>query len=473
MQTLATQEPYVLIVDDNEEMCQTLTRLLSRHNFATQVASDGDIALSYILQRPPAAMILDYRMERVDGICLLQRLRELELRVPVIMLTAHPAISDAVMAIKLGACDYLTKPFDHEQLLLLLRRLVSNAPAREPSRRKHASLTPMAALLRDMGPSREVQELVAAVGRVAKTHFSVLIVGETGAGKELVALAIHAVSARAAGPFVAVDCGAISESLFENELFGHEKGSFTGATGMAAGKFEAANGGTLFLDEVSNLPASTQPKLLRALEQRAVCRVGAIRPLSVDLRIVAATNAPPQALLEAGRFRPDLFYRLNEFVLRVPALRERREDIAYLANRFLSITNVELGKNIQSFSDGALEVLSNHAWPGNVRELLHVVRQAALVAGEIIGERELRIRAKVPAGRSGAELPQWKGMPLREMVRQHLVMVERRILMEALRSASGNKAQAARMLQIDYKTIHQKLKEYGIHAKNGDGSPYE
>ncbi|HEV3112487.1 MAG TPA: sigma-54 dependent transcriptional regulator [Candidatus Binataceae bacterium] len=470
MQTPATQESYVLIVDDNEEMCQTLARLLKRHDFVTRAASDGDLALSCILQHPPAAMILDYQMERVDGICLLARLRELEVTVPVIMLTAYPAISDAVKAIKLGACDYLAKPFDHEQLLRLLRRLINNPAAKNQAARKTDGVTPMAGLLRDMGPSRQVQELVAAVGRVAKTDFSVLIVGETGAGKELLARAIHAASARAAGPFVAVDCGAISESLFENELFGHEKGSFTGAIDKAAGKFEAANRGTLFLDEVSNLPASAQPKILRALEQRAICRLGANHPLSVDLRIVAATNVQPQALIEAGRFRLDLFYRLNEFVLRVPPLHERREDIPYLANRFLTFANAELGKSIQGFSAGALELLSNHGWPGNVRELRHVVRQAALAAGDVIDAGELGIRAEALAARAGAEGPQWKGLPLREVVRQHLVVVERRVLTEALRTASGNKAQAARMLQIDYKTIHQKLKEYGIHPKDGDSS---
>jgi len=475
MQTPGVQESYVLVVDDNQEMCQTLSRLLGRHNFVTRVAGDGDVALSVILQRMPAAMILDYRMERVDGISLLGRLRELEVRLPVIMLTAYPAISDAVKAVKLGACDYLTKPFDHEHLLRLLTRVIGNSAATQASARKKESVNPMAALLRDMGPSRQVQELVGAVARVARTDFSVLIVGETGAGKELLARAIHGASGRAAGPFVALDCGAISESLFENELFGHEKGSFTGATDKAAGKFEAANRGTLFLDEVSNLPASTQPKLLRALEQRAVSRLGAVRPMPVDARIVAATNVQPEAQIEAGRFRSDLFYRLNEFVLRVPPLRERREDIPYLAHRFLSVANAQLSKNIQGFSDGALELLASHSWPGNVRELRHVVRQAALAAGDVIGERELGMRPAplVAPGNGNGHGPQWKGLPLREVVRQHLVMVERRVLTEALRTASGNKARAARMLQIDYKTIHQKLKEYGIQPKDGDGSAYE
>ncbi len=466
----SSQRSYVLIVDDNEEMCQSLTRLLERHNFATEIASDGEIALGRIVQRPPVAMILDYQMDRMDGICLLARMQEMQIAVPVVMLTAYPAISDAVKAIKLGACDYLTKPFDHQQLLCLLNRLIKAAPA--PAGRDR-ELTPAAALLRDMGPSRQIQELCAAVMRVATTGFSVLIVGETGVGKELLARAIHTASARACGPFVAVDCGAIAESLFENELFGHEKGSFTGATEKAAGRFEAAHRGTLFLDEVSNLPASTQPKLLRALEQHAVCRLGATRPIPVDVRIVAATNVAPEALLESGRFRPDLFYRLNEFVLRVPSLRQRREDIPYLANRFLSMANAELGKNIQGFADGALELLTAYQWPGNVRELRHTVRQAALAATGMIDEGDLAIRASCAGAPPGTDRPRWNGMPLREVVRQHLIMVERRVLTEALRSAAGNKAQAARLLQIDYKTIHHKLKEYGIYAKDGDGSAYE
>lgn len=346
MQRSVIEGSYILVVDDNEEMCQTLSRLLKRHDFVTQEATDGDNALSCILERAPAAMILDCRMERVDGIGLLARMRELGVRVPVIMLTAYPAIAEAVKAIQLGAADYLPKPFDHNELLRSLARLVSNpstlapshstqAPSpstlasnpltlasnpltKEASARPHEVLAPLSGLLRDMGASRHMQDLVAVVGRVAKTDFSVLVVGETGVGKELVARAIHQASARAAGPFIPLDCGAISESLFENELFGHEKGSFTGATDKQAGKFEAANRGTMFLDEVSNLPASAQPKLLRALEQRAVCRLGATRPLEVDVRIVAATNVHPETLIAPGRFRLDLFYRLNEFVLKSP-----------------------------------------------------------------------------------------------------------------------------------------------------------
>ena len=478
MQASTTEESYVLVVDDNEEMCETLSRLLRRHNFVTQEANDGDIALRRILERPPAAMILDSRMGRVDGIGLLGRLRELGMRVPVIMLTAYPMIADAVTAIKLGATDYLSKPFDHEALLRSLTRLVTNSstavgnPSSKDPLARHNGALPPAGLLREMGPSRHVQDLVTAVARVAKTDFSVLIVGETGVGKELIVRAIHDASARAAGPFVPLDCGAISESLFENELFGHEKGSFTGATDKAAGKFEAANHGTLFLDEVSNLPASAQPKLLRALEQRAVCRLGASRPLAVDVRIVAATNVHPESLIAAGHFRLDLFYRLNEFVLRVPPLRERREDIPFLSKRFLRIAAAQLSKDIQGFSPEALELLTNHSWPGNVRELLHVVRQAALVgSGEMIEARDLGIRAAAPALANG-DRPQWKGLPLREVVRQHLVLLERRVLTEAMHSAAGNKAQAARMLKIDYKTIHQKLKEYGIDPKV-NGSNYE
>jgi DNA-binding NtrC family response regulator len=472
MQRPAIEGTYILVVDDNEEMCQTLSRLLQRHNFVTQEATDGDLALSCLLERAPAAMILDCRMERVDGIGLLARMRELGMRVPVIMLTAYPAIAEAVKAIQLGAADYLSKPFDHSELLRSLARLVSNPSAKEAPARHNEALAPLSGLLRDMGASRQMQDLVAVVARVAKTDFSVLVVGETGVGKELVARAIHQASARAAGPFIPLDCGAISESLFENELFGHEKGSFTGATDKQAGKFEAANRGTLFLDEVSNLPASAQPKLLRALEQRAVCRLGATRPLEVDVRIVAATNVHPETLITHGRFRLDLFYRLNEFVLRVPPLRERREDIPYLSKRFLSIAATQLGKHVHGFSPEAADLLSNHSWPGNVRELLHVVRQAALVAGEVIGEHDLGIRAATPTKTNG-ERPQWKGLPLREVVRQHLVVLERQVLMEAIRSASGNKAQAARMLKIDYKTIHQKLKEYGIDAKALNGSTYD
>ena len=315
------------------------------------------------------------------------------------------------------------------------------------------------------GSCEQMERIHADIARVARTDFTVLILGETGSGKEVVARAIHRMSPRVSGPFVPLDCGSIPESLIEGELFGHEKGSFTGADRMRPGKFEIASGGTLFLDEISNLPAQVQPKLLRALQEKQVWRVGGTKAIDVDIRVIAATNVDPASSVQSGGFRRDLYYRLNEFCVAVPPLRERGEDIVFLAERFLEMTNRELKKTVQGFSEGAVALLLNYRWPGNVRELRNVVRRAALLADSVIEAHYLALSdgpALPGLGGPGPDAPIAGDLPLKEAVRRVVVRAERRILTAILRQTGGNKAKAARILQIDYKTACKKIRDYGI-----------
>jgi two-component system nitrogen regulation response regulator GlnG len=318
--------------------------------------------------------------------------------------------------------------------------------------------------------------VISAIERVAKSNLSVLIVGETGSGKEVVARAIHQASGRARHPLGPVDCGAIPEPLFESELFGHERGAFTGADQQTVGKIEATHTGTLFLDEIPNMPLAAQAKLLRVLQEKTLYRLGGAKPIQVDVRMLTASGHDLEALCARGSFRPDLYYRLNEYTISIPPLRERREDMLYLAKRFMDIANIELYKSIQGFSPPAIEMMLSYHWPGNVRQLRSVVRRAVLMAEDIIAEEHLGLglKAREPSAEDVAgeavccSTPGQLGggdLSLRETVRSNTVHVERIAIAQALRRTGGNKAKAARLLQVDYKTLHSKVKEYGLQME--------
>ena len=325
-----------------------------------------------------------------------------------------------------------------------------------------------------MGPSQAIGRLIGDLNRVAKSNFSVVIIGETGSGKEVVAQAIHASGPRAKGPFVPVDAGAIPETLFEAELFGHEKGAFTGAAGRRAGRFEQANGGTLFLDEILNMPLIAQAKVLRALQEKSFCRVGGTEPIQTDVRVLAAGNQDLEAEVAAGRLRADLYYRLNEFTLRIPPLRQRKEDLIYLAKRFLDLTNQELNKAVLGFSEPAIRALVNCPWPGNVRQLRSTIRRAVLLAGEVVTEEHLDILQenneawRRMASATSARAAAGGEYSLKEIVAQSRTVVEREVLLQTLRQTGGNKAKAARLLRVDYKTIQSKIKNYGLDPMRKD-----
>jgi len=346
-----------------------------------------------------------------------------------------------------------------------VHRALAERELRQKLKNLSSQLEDTLSLSKVMGPSDAVGRLISDVNRVAKSDFTVVILGETGSGKELVARAIHHNSHRSEGPFVAIDCGAIPETLLESELFGHEKGAFTGAVVQKPGKFEAAKGGTLLLDEISNMPLSSQVKLLRTLQEKKVYRVGGTKPIDVDVRLLVASNQDLASATASNSFRRDLFYRLNEFTINIPPLRERKGDIPYLAKRFLETTNIELGKGVKGFSESATEALLAHDWPGNVRQLRSTIRRAVLLADEMITEMHLDMTKA--SGLSQGHTQDIEGMPwenssLKDIIRHNTLGIEREVLIKALKYTGGNKAKAARLLQIDYKTIHTKVKQLGI-----------
>jgi len=453
----------ILIVDDEEEIRRLLSRLVAQEGFEPLTVSDGETALDLIRRESPDVLLLDIRMPGLDGMEVLRRVKELDRDLPVIMITAHGIVKGAVEALRAGAHDYLVKPFEHADVIRSVHRAVNDRRLRRTVRVLSDRVREAACLQDLMGSSDQIARISADVACVASCNFAVLIKGETGTGKELVARAIHQASPRASAPFVAVDCGAIPETLFESELFGHEKGAFTGAERQKAGKFEIASGGTLFLDEISNMPPGCQAKLLRALQDKSVPRVGGTKPVSIDIRLLAATNRDLETAVSAA-FRRDLFFRLNEFTIAIPPLRERKQDIIFLAKRFLDLTNHELQKGVRGFSEPAVERLLRYDWPGNVRELRSAIRRAVLLADQVIDEDHLGLQKapQPPVALSGVSAGLNDGLPLKELVRRTIVAVERATLIEVLKQTGGNKAKAARLLQIDYKTIHVKVKEYGI-----------
>lgn len=460
----------ILLVDDEPSILDFLTELMREAEFEPIQARNGAEALAVLRQGIPDLVLLDLYLPGMNGMKVLKEARKIDRLTPIIMLSGQGSIALAVEAMKEGAHDFLTKPLDAGALILKVRRGIECRRIKQENQRLRAQVDADVSLLEMMGSSDPIRTVFAAVQRVAPTEFTVIVSGETGAGKDLVARAIHRQSPRESAPFVPVDCGAIQPNLIESELFGHEKGAFTGADRTHAGKFETAKGGTLFLDEVQNLPLPVQTKFLRALQQRQICHVGGTRSIDIDIRVIAATNQDLATLVADGRFRQDLYHRLNEFCIPVPPLRERRDDIIYLAKRFLDMTREELRKDVAGIAGPALEVLLEYPWPGNVRELRNIIRRAVLVADSFIELEHLCLK---PARACHAKCAVDAGMfdvpcSFKELVRSSVCQVEREILIKVLKQTGGNKAKAARLLQIDYKTIHTKTKEYGICLLKGD-----
>lgn len=467
---MVEQTANVLVVDDEEEIRKILTQILEKEGFRVVTAPDGQQAMRQLCLEAPDLILLDVRMPGLSGMEVLKKIREIDDDPPVVLITAYADIHQAVEAMKEGAYDYLAKPFDNNEVVWIARRALAEGQLKKKLKKMADQYQGNFSLIESMGPSDKIARLVSDIRRVAKSDFSVVITGETGSGKELVARAIHGDSARAAAPFLAVDCGAIPENLLESELFGYEKGSFTGADRQKTGKFELAHGGTLFMDEIGNMPAGSQAKFLRVIQDRKLYRVGGVKPVDVNIRLIVATNQDLQEMAASGAFRKDLYYRLSEFTIHVPALRERKEDIPYLAKRFLDLANIELKKMIAAFTDEAVEMLMSYNWPGNVRQLRSVIRRAALVAGETITANDLSIkRASVPGLAFSPKIhgTPWKNASLSEIVQQSVLAVEKEVLNEVLRFTGGNKARAARLLQVDYKTIHTKAKKFGIQQNGG------
>ncbi|TAJ25431.1 MAG: sigma-54-dependent Fis family transcriptional regulator [Nitrospirae bacterium] len=495
----------VLIVDDLEEGRWALSHLIQMAGLVPVAVASGKEALACIREEAPDVLLLDICLPDMDGFEVLTQVKAMERALPIIMVTAYGKTHDAVRAIRAGAYDYLAKPFHNEDVVLTVRRALEERAVKSRVRRARDLAGQPSSLFECMGESQAIQRIVSEVDQVAKTNFSVVMTGETGTGKELVAQAIHAESLRAARAFVAVDCGAIPEPLIESELFGHEKGAFTGAHEAVAGAFELADGGTLFLDEIGNLPLPMQGKLLRVLEERRIHRIGSTKQRAVDFRVVAATNVDLGEMVNQRTFRRDLYHRLAEFTIYLRPLRERKEDLPFLVKRFLELANQELGKEVHGLSAPALGIILAYEWPGNVRELRNQLRRAVLcvsahqhiitpnhlgivdrhnigtgdaMSRETMGLYQLEALGLAdfgcqdcPIRASGAFLPDGS-LPLKEVVSRVVAGVERAILTQALRQTKGNKAEAARLLGIDYKTIHTKLKGYNLSPnRNRESMP--
>ena len=443
----------ILAVDDEQGMLAVLKANLGRHGHEVTGAPSGGEALAEFRRLPFDLVITDLRMEPVDGMAVLQGVKADSAGTPVILLTGHGDVTDAVRALQLGAYTFLQKPCDFEALAALVARALGESDlARENRALRHAvgALAGAGDLVGGAPPMAHLRTLIA---KVAPTDATVLIRGESGVGKELVARAVHAGSARARGAFIAVNCAAIAETLLESELFGYRKGAFTGADRDKEGLFEAARGGTLFLDEIGEAGPGVQAKLLRALQERKINRVGDPRERDVDVRIVAATNRPLEAAIEAGRFRQDLYYRLLVFPLDVPPLRERAADVPALVDCFLD----QMGRRGQALGATTLARLREHAWPGNVRELRNVIERADILAGA----GSVRDEHVLLDPRGGPSAPGSSPADL------NLEENERRLIRAALSRADGNKSRAAHLLGITRRTLYSRLKLLGLESEAG------
>jgi DNA-binding NtrC family response regulator len=459
---MAEPKGRILIVDDEANARAALSEILREEGYETETAADGFKALGKLGSFSPDLVLTDLKMPGLDGIGLLQEARGASPTTVVVVMTAFGTIDSAVQAIKLGAENYLTKPLDPTSLVAVVERameksrlLAETAVLRERLRERNA-------FGHIIGEHPSMRALLDTVGQVGPSRSSVLILGESGTGKELIAAALHRASTRAAGPFVRLNCAALADSLLESELFGHEKGSFTGAVGRREGRFKQADGGTLFLDEVSEIPLSTQVKLLRFLQEKEFERVGGNETLKVDVRILAATNVDLEDRVKKGQFREDLFYRLNVIRLEIPSLRNRRSDIALLAAFFLKRYSQENGKNLKGFTEEALQRLMSYAWPGNVRELEHAIERGVVLArGERV-EVEHLPHTVAPAG-SGRGAPVGDTRP--PVPGSTIADLERHAILETLKAVSGSTSKAARILGISPRKIQYKLHEYGsAHA---------
>ena len=462
----------ILVVDDEQDIRSLLQIILEASGFEVLTASSGRQALDCIAQNPPQLMLLDLKMPKMDGMQTLRELKKLVPNFPVIIITAYGDVRSAVECMRLGAYDYITKPFDNAEIILTINKALELQRLKNEVRRGSDLSSPGKDLIfKLMGNNDQIKRLAEDIQRVAPTDYTIIIQGETGTGKELVARSIHCLSQRTQKPFVPVDCSAVPETLIESELFGYQKGAFTGANRDREGYFQLAQGGTFFLDEISNLSDAVQAKLLRTLQEREITPLGKKQPIKLDMRIIAASNTILEEEVRKGRFRPDLFHRLNEFTLNVPPLRERKGDLLFLAHRFLDEAKEELQKGLHGFSQEAIARLYQYDYPGNVRELRNMVRRAALLAEDIIGPQDLDLSINYSEDERYMLYPveedpfSPQDYSLKEAVRKTAQEVEIKLIREVLSSTKGNASKAAKILKIDYKTLHNKIRSYGIMTK--------
>jgi len=457
--------PTILIVEDEPKMARLLELTLAEEGFATRSASDAEKGLIILGQDQIDLVITDLRLPGMNGLEFLQAVKRAHASLPVVVMTAFGTVETAVEAMKAGASDYVLKPFSLEEIKLIVHKELDVNRLREENRSLREALGQRYEFKNIVARSPQMQEVLAVVERVAPSNATVLLGGESGVGKDMIARALHHRSKRAAGPFVKINTTAIPENLLESELFGYEKGAFTGATTSKRGKFELADKGTIFLDEIGDVPASTQVKLLRVLQEREFERLGGTKTVRVDVRVVAATNQDLRAALEQGTFREDLFYRLNVVPISIPPLRQHKEDIPYLVDHFIQQFAHESEKPITGITPAAMKVLIEFHWPGNVRELENIIERAvALSNGPVLDVDDVRLDlspSKASATAAG-------GVPF-PPEGQTLEQFEDDIIREALRRAEGNKSQAARLLGLSRNALRYRLSKIGV--ADDEGSP--
>jgi DNA-binding NtrC family response regulator len=457
--------PRVLIVEDEAAIRLALSGLLRREGYDVEQADAGEAAIARLRADAFDLVLTDLALGAgASGMDVLRAVKEFQPETPVVMITAHGSEKIAVEAMKAGASDYVPKPFDNDEIRLVLRRALDRTRLERENRILRDRIDREWRFENLIGSGASMARVFETVRKVAETDLTVLVRGESGTGKELVAQALHQRSSRRARPFVAVNCAAISRELVESELFGHEKGAFTGADARRVGKFEAAHGGTIFLDEIGDMPAATQAKVLRVLQERKLERVGGNRPVEVDVRVVAATHRDLEREVRAGGFREDLYYRLKVVEIEVPALRERSEDVPALVNHFLEEVSRRLDRPKMPLAPDALARLARHPWPGNVRELRNVVEQAAvLAAGDAIEAADLRL----PAETGEVATPRTDGIAARTFSaakREAVVEFERSYLLAALRANGGNVSRTAAAIGMVRQSLQQKIRELGLRA---------
>ncbi len=472
----------ILVADDDQDMCLLLNRFLTRHGYEVTSMHSGHAAENWLKKNKTSLVLCDFRLEDMNGVELLARIRQVQPEVPVIIITGYSDVKDAVEVMKMGAFDYITKPLYPDEILVTIKKALAgkkNDTAKGPSATDTAQLPGRGALNNTFitGNSVAFTSILRQIELVAPTNYSIIIYGESGSGKEEVAKQIHKRSNRAHKPFVAIDCGALSKELAASELFGHEKGSFTGAISQKTGSLEVANGGTVFLDEIGNLTYDVQVSLLRVIQERKIRKVGGVRDIELDIRIIVASNENLWESARAGKFREDLYHRFNEFSIHVPALRDRKDDIMLFALHFLDVTNDELGKKVLGFTDEVTGIFRSYVWYGNLRELKNVVKRATLLAdGDYIDARALPFEInnfnKLQFETEGSERTNLndrknydtyersteKEQELDARMRTSGIRNDYEIILEALKKSNYNKSKAADLLKIDRKTLYNKMK---------------
>ncbi|HEY9009247.1 sigma-54-dependent transcriptional regulator [Ohtaekwangia sp.] len=483
----------ILIIDDDKDMCLVLKRFLTKHGFEAIEANSGKKALEILEGTNPDLILCDFKLEDMDGTTILKNIKEKLPAVPVIIITGYSNIKTAVEVMRLGAIDYVTKPLLPDEILVTIKRALNepqpvitqpSAPSTDSANEKAAtSKKNEVGQTYIFGNSPDFKNILNQIDLVGPTNYSVIIYGESGSGKEAIAQEIHKRSKRADKPFIAIDCGALSKELAGSELFGHEKGSFTGAVGQKIGSFELANGGTILLDEIANLPYDVQVSLLRVTQERKMRRVGGTKDIDLDVRIIVASNEKLWDAARNGKFREDLYHRFNEFQINVPPLRERKNDVMIFARHFLSITNQELNKNVKGFTPEVETIFQNYVWHGNLRELKNVIKRATLLTdGELIDVKSIpfevsnytKLQFDAGSEQSTPSMPSYgmdsSGLPAAPSYTRPVIKetglkgagidAEYEIILEALKRVNFNKSKAAKLLKIDRKTLYNKIKQY-------------